>query len=153
MQIHVQNAPFVYNPDTISVGLGFSKERGAKKLTGGMQYIKNISELCSVCLSLAAFTCYTTSKTWRLGGGHLLQTYFDQLLFVTVRLVCGVLRLQIILLTVSQEFTLLQPPLRQFTALFSTLQRFYLQSHLYYSRSKSTPKLGLSGGEEVRGFQ
>lgn len=88
MQIHVQNAPFVYNPDTISVGLGFSKERGAKKLTGGMQYIKNISELCSVCLSLAAFTCYTTSKTWRLGGGHLRQTYFDQLLFVTVRLVC-----------------------------------------------------------------
>lgn len=53
-----------------------------------MQYIKNISELCSVCLSLAAFTCYTTSKTWRLGGGHLLQTSFDQLLFVTVRLVC-----------------------------------------------------------------
>lgn len=30
MQIHVQNAPFVYNPDTISVGLGFS-EGGEKK--------------------------------------------------------------------------------------------------------------------------
>lgn len=53
-----------------------------------MQYIKNISELCSVCLSRAAFTCYTTSKTWRLEDGHLLQTYFDQLPFVTVQLVC-----------------------------------------------------------------
>lgn len=30
MQIHVQNAPFVYNPDTISVGLGFT-EGGEKK--------------------------------------------------------------------------------------------------------------------------
>lgn len=27
MQIHVQNAPFVYNPDTIYVGLGFSKRK------------------------------------------------------------------------------------------------------------------------------
>lgn len=45
MQIHVQNAPFVYNPDTISVGLGFSKEGG--KMTTGIQYIKNISERCA----------------------------------------------------------------------------------------------------------
>lgn len=44
MQIHVQNAPFVYNPDTISVGLGFSK--GGKKMTVGIQYIKNISQCC-----------------------------------------------------------------------------------------------------------
>lgn len=27
MQIHVQNVPFVYNPDTISVGLGFSEAK------------------------------------------------------------------------------------------------------------------------------
>lgn len=40
MQIHVQNEPFVYNPDTISLGLGFTK---GKKMTGGIQYIKNIS--------------------------------------------------------------------------------------------------------------
>lgn len=43
MQIHVQNAPFVYNPDTISVGLGFSIKT---KMTGGVQYIKNISQCC-----------------------------------------------------------------------------------------------------------
>lgn len=66
MQIHVQNAPFVYNPDTISVGLGFSK--GEKKMTVGIQYIKNISQCCVqfvvvFFISPAAFIYYITSKS------------------------------------------------------------------------------------------
>lgn len=72
MQIHVQNVPFVYNPDTISVGLGFSK---AKK---SLQYttLKN-SVLCSVCcLSPIAF--YVTSHLKADQG--LLQKNFEHML-------------------------------------------------------------------------
>lgn len=58
MQIHVQNAPFVYNPNTISVGLGFSK--GGKKTL--VEYsTSEISVLCSICIFYPSPPFYITS--------------------------------------------------------------------------------------------
>lgn len=51
MQIHVQNAPFVYNPDTISVGLGFT-EGGEKK-----RLLENSTSNMKVGVVLFSFIC------------------------------------------------------------------------------------------------
>ena len=65
MQIHVQNAPFVYNPDTISVGLGFSK--GGEKKKWLVEYstskisVSVVFNLFFFFLSPATFIYYITS--------------------------------------------------------------------------------------------
>lgn len=65
MQICVQNAPFVYNPDTISVGLGFSK--GGKWLVEYTVHEKYQSAWCSIRFSATvAILYYITSKSWLL---------------------------------------------------------------------------------------
>lgn len=88
MQILVQNVPFVYNPDTIYVGLGFSK---GKNDWWNTVHQKVSAMLCSICyLSPAAFTWWIISKSWLHEGGSLFQMVFNQSVYTDVLPMCTV---------------------------------------------------------------
>lgn len=86
MQIHVQNAPFVYNPDTISVGLGFSK--GEKWL---VEYSasKNISQCCmQFVFILTAPIYYIISKRQPLEEETVEGVALEENLIIFCMLAC-----------------------------------------------------------------
>lgn len=158
MQIHVQNAPFVYNPDTISVGLGFSK--GMKEKKNDWWNAVHQKYLSCVQFVYPSLPLHVTSHQ-RSGASEEdicfrhISTNFCLLLCIlcATNSMCAAQPERCsapntLFYIGSQEFALLTAFHKVSSRdMFSALQRVYFQSHLYYRQSISTP-----AREEVKRF-